>query len=276
MQDAERDQVQEHDRGDEEDPEGDARVLAHPENVEPGDAPDDGDHHAGLGEGADRHERRPVDDGAHGRDAGGQDVVDHDRRDRHEGGHRAEHEVGERVDTAATDVVQLEDVRDLDHAAREHPHDQRRDRDEEDRLRTDEAMRLGRRVEDRGRLVHEGDDADREPAEIPLPARGVAEQGGAPEQEGEQDDEREVETSEDWQRHAERGLVRVTCERTLRSSGLYLSCEAQCPHCKLQCGDGVGRGGRRVDAGVVGWHAGCCVRLPWTCCCSRRWPSATP
>ena len=37
----ERDQVHEHERGGDEDAEGDARVLADAEDVEPGDAPDD-------------------------------------------------------------------------------------------------------------------------------------------------------------------------------------------------------------------------------------------
>jgi hypothetical protein len=100
--------------------------------------------------------------------------------------------------------VQLEDVRDLHHAARQHAHDQRRDCDEQDRLRPDEAVRLGRRVEDRGRLVHQRDDADREPAQVPLPATGVAEKARADEENGEEGDERDVQNGEDGQCHADR------------------------------------------------------------------------
>ena len=111
VQDAERDQVQEHDGGDDEDAERHAGVLADAEDVEARDAPDDAeDERRARVRRPIGQERRPVDHGAHRRDAGGQDVVDHDRRDGHERRHRPEHEVRERVDAAAADVVLLEDA----------------------------------------------------------------------------------------------------------------------------------------------------------------------
>src|SRR5581483_8216172 len=103
---------------------------------------------------------------------------------------------------AAADVVQLEDLRDLDHAAREDAHEERGERDEEDRLHSDEAVRLGGRVEDRGELVHQRDDADREPREVPLAALGEAEEARALQHDGEAHQEEEVQPEEDDRRHA--------------------------------------------------------------------------
>jgi hypothetical protein len=92
-------------------------------------------------------------------------------------------------------------VRDLDHAARQDPHQERRERDEEDRLMADEAVRLRRRVEDRRELVHQRDDADREPREIPLAARRKAEQILAAEDRREDDREPHVQEQQDGDRH---------------------------------------------------------------------------
>ena len=117
----ERDQVHEHEARHEEDPEGDAGVLPDAEDVEARDTPDDAQDEPVLGHVPEREKGRPVDHRAHRRDARGEDVVDHDRRDGDEGGDRPEHEVREGVDTSPADVVVLQDLRDLDEAGREHP-----------------------------------------------------------------------------------------------------------------------------------------------------------
>src|SRR5881396_688722 len=202
VQQAERDQVEQHDGRHDEDAEGDARVLPDAEDVEPRDGPDDGQDDALVQRRPERQERGPVDHRAHGRDAGGQDVRHHDRRDGDEGGHRPEHEVGEGVDATAADVVQLQDLRDLDHARGEHAHEQRGPGDEEDRLQADEAVRLGGRVEDRGELVHQRDEPDREPGEVPLAALGKAEEPLALEEDGEEREQPDVQPEEGEERHA--------------------------------------------------------------------------
>src|SRR5206468_8292423 len=80
--------------------------------------------------------------------------------------------------------------------------EQRRRRDEEDGLRADEAVRLGGGVEHRRQLVHQRDQADGEPGEVPLPALGEAEQPGLQRQGGEERQQEDVEPEEDEDGHA--------------------------------------------------------------------------
>src|SRR5262249_51171137 len=122
--------------------------------------------------------------------------------DRDERRDRPEDEVGERVDPAAADIVALQDLRDLDHAGREDAHDERGDRDEEDRARADEAMRLGRHVEDRRQLVHQRDQADGEPGEVPRAAAREAEEVRALQEQHEPSQHDDVEPEQREERHA--------------------------------------------------------------------------
>ncbi len=207
VQEAERDQVEQHDGGDDEDDEGDARVLTDAEDVEPRDRPDGREDDHVLGGGPHGEEGGPIVDRAHRRDGGGQDVVDHDRRDRHERGDRTEHEVGERVDAATADVVPLEHLRDLDHARREDAHEERGDGDEEDRPRPDEAVGLRRHVEDRRELVHQRDEPGGEPGEVPAPALREAEEPLALHEDGEQREQSDVQPEEGEEGHASGGLT---------------------------------------------------------------------
>ena len=66
----------------------------------------------------------------------------------------------------------------------------------------DEAVRLGRGVEDRRQLVHQRDDADREPGEVPVAALGVAQEVLLAHRDHEDRDDDQVEDDEDGGRHA--------------------------------------------------------------------------
>ena len=160
---------------------------------------------------AERQEGRAVDHRAHRRDRRRQDVVDHDRGDGDEGDGGAEDEIRERVDAAAADVVALEDLRDLDHTAGQEAHQQRGEGDEEDRALADETMRLGRRVEDRRQLVHQSDDAGRQPGHVPAAALGVAEQPRLPQEVNEDEGDGRVE-----KKQSEKG--QIAPRRRIRTS----------------------------------------------------------
>src|SRR5437867_4437691 len=177
-------------------------LLPDAQDVEARDPPDDAQDEPVLRHVPEREEGGAVDHSAHRRDARGEDVVDHDRRDGDEGGDRPEHEVREGVDAASAEVVVLQDLRDLDEAGREHRDEQRGADEEEDRLRPDEAMGLGGGVEDRGELVHQGDEPDGEPGEVPLAALGEAEEAPAHRERDEYAEQAEVQPEEDEERHA--------------------------------------------------------------------------
>src|SRR5262249_60255861 len=63
-------------------------------------------------------------------------------------------------------------------------------------------MRLGGGIEDRGELVHERDEPDREPGEVPLAALGKPEQPGTQREDDEDAEEGEVQPEEDEEGHA--------------------------------------------------------------------------
>src|SRR5207244_2374678 len=90
----------------------------------------------------------------------------------------------------------------LHHAGVEHPHDERGDRDEEDRPRPDEAVGFRRHVEDRGELVHQRDEAGGEPGEVPLAALREAEEPLALDEDGEEREQPDVQPEEGEERHA--------------------------------------------------------------------------
>ena len=123
-----------------------------------------------------------VQDGAHRRDTGGEDVVHHDGGHRHEGDQGAQDQVGKGVDPAADEAVVLQDLGDLHQPGGHVVDEDRGEGDEDDGAGADEAVGLGRGVKHRGELVHQGDDRHRQPGEPPAPVLVIGQPPRFPEQ----------------------------------------------------------------------------------------------
>ncbi len=99
----------------------------------------------------------------------------------------------------------FEDLRDFDHTGGEESHEDRGQRDENDRVDPDEPERLAWCIEDRRELVHQRDHRNGEPGKPPPAAAEIRKQVLRAEETHEEPDDGDVENYEESEFHEKIG-----------------------------------------------------------------------